>query len=404
MNIDYRNDKPMKKIGKTLLATCLAIAGVGAAHAQTTLNFANLAGGWTGDGGQAKAAYLQNPGDVVFDAAGNMYVSQFWTNRIRKITPGGVITTVVGGNAGFGGDNGPASKALIDRPMGLAIDAAGNLYFADSGNRRVRRIAPNGTITTVAGNGNFTATGDGGQATAAAIGEPSGLAIDKNGNLYFSDRRNNYIRKVTSAGVISTYAGNGTAGLTGNDGPAKSASLNGPDGIDVDAAGNLYIADVNNKMIRRVTPTGTISAFMNASYPINVAVDKAGNVYATSDCVIIKRKTDGTIVNYGTLSPLYCVGKTPDGTLYTSAGFGYVDGIAFDAAGNIFFADPDFARIAKISVVDNKVYTHAGVDPVLANGTLAPSAKLQWINALSVADDGAVMFNEYMYSHRIRKL
>ncbi|MCC8361654.1 FG-GAP-like repeat-containing protein [Lysobacter sp. A6] len=394
-----------RNIALSLMAACLAMGGIGATHAQTQLNFANLAGGWTGDGGQAKAAYLQGPSEVVIDGAGNLYVSSVWANRIRKITPGGVITTLVGGANGFGGDGGQASKALIDRPSGMVFDAAGNLYFSDSGNRRVRRIAPDGTITTVAGNGDWHASGNGGQAKSAGIGDPTGLAFDKNGNLFIGDRRHHIVRKVTSAGVISTYAGTlDFAGYYGDNGPATSAYLYDPEGIDVDDAGNLYIADTKNNRVRRVATNGTITTYASGlSIPLNVEVDAAGNVYMESDCQIAKRTPANVTTIYGSLAS-YCDGKSPDGTLATSAQFGYPDGIAVDAAGNIFFADTNNARIVKIAAADSKVYTYAGTPVVMPYGQAGATAMTSYTNAVTVADDGGVMFNEWLYSYRVREI
>ena len=177
----------LRNRGRLLLCAALAALGMGSAVAQTQMSFQLIAGGWTGDGGQAKAANLHGAADVVFDKNGNLYVAQYSDNRIRKITPAGVITTVAGGNTGFGGDGGPANKALINRPQGLVFDAAGNLYFGDTNNRRVRRIAINGTISTVAGNGAYVSSGDGGQAINAGLVFPGALAIDATGNLFISD-------------------------------------------------------------------------------------------------------------------------------------------------------------------------------------------------------------------------
>ena len=170
-----------------------------------------------------------------------LYIADTGNHRIRKVS-NGVITTVAGnGTAGFSGDNGPATSAQLNHPLGVAVDSAGNLYIADYWNNRIRKVS-NGVITTVAGNGNAGFSGDNGPATSAQLNYPTGVAVDSAGNLYIADSHNNRIRKVSN-GMITTVAGNGTSGFSGDNGPATSAQLYAPEGVAVDAAGNLYIAD-----------------------------------------------------------------------------------------------------------------------------------------------------------------
>ncbi|MCX6594263.1 MAG: hypothetical protein NTZ56_22340 [Acidobacteria bacterium] len=218
--------------------------------------------GFAGDGGPATSAQLDNPSGVAVDAAGNLLISDSFNQRIRRVTPDGIITTVAGtGSRGASGDGGPAIRASFSAPYGLAFDAAGNLFIADLGNARIRRVTPSGIITTVAGNGNFGFSGDGGPATRAELEGPVGVAVDSSGNLFIADFRSNSncIRRVTPSGIITTVAGDGTAGFSGDGGPATRALLNAPTGVAVDAAGNLFIADSGNNRIRRVTPDGIIS-------------------------------------------------------------------------------------------------------------------------------------------------
>ena len=213
-----------------------------------------------GDGGAATAAALMNPGGVAVDAAGTLYIADTDNNRIRKVTTAGVITTVAGnGLAGAGGDGGQAVFASLHSPHGVAVDAAGNLYIADTDNNRIRKVTPAGIITTVAGTGISGHSGDGGPATAARLNYPVGVAVDAAGNLYIADTGNSRIRKVTPAGVITTLAGTGIGGYSGDGGPATAAQLKYPFGVAVDAAGNLYIADSGNNSIRKVTPAGIIT-------------------------------------------------------------------------------------------------------------------------------------------------
>ncbi|MGO4549738.1 FG-GAP-like repeat-containing protein [Lysobacter sp. 2RAF19] len=395
-------DKRLRNRGRLLLCAALAALGMsGAALAQSQPGFALIAGGWTGDGGPATAANLHGAADVAFDKAGNLYVAQFTGNRIRKITPAGVITTVAGGNTGFAGDGGPASQALIDRPQSLAFDAAGNLYFTDAGNRRVRRIATNGTISTVAGNGSYVSSGDGGQAINAGFALPGSVAVDASGNLFVSDIYANVVRKITPAGVISTYAGTGVAGYSGDNGSAKAAQLSGPSGVATDAAGNLYIADTGNGAVRFVSTAGTITTFMGPfGIPDDVEVDANGAVYVGDDCDLY-RFVGTTGIRFGNTGEC---GRSPDGTLATQADFGYVDGVAVTPNGDIYFADGDNARVAKITAASGLISTYAGVPLAQADGTAALSGTLSITNALAVDNAGNVFISERYSGHAVRKL
>ena len=215
----------------------------------------------SGDGGAAIQAQLYGPEHVAVDAAGNLYIADTDTNRIRKLTPAGIITTVAGaGVYGFRGDGGPATSALLAHPTGIAVDAAGNLYITDSENQRIRKVTPNGIINTIAGTGSIGFGGDGGAATSALLNYPDGLALDAAGNLYIADTNNNRVRQITPGGIISTVAGTGTGNFGGDGGLATAALLRSPYGVAVDSNGSLYIADTFNNRIRKVT-SGVISTF-----------------------------------------------------------------------------------------------------------------------------------------------
>jgi serine/threonine-protein kinase len=220
--------------------------------------------GFSGDNGPATQAQLYYPEDVAIDGAGNLYIADRTNNRIRRIGTDGRIITIAGtGQNGFSGDNGPATQAQFDGPFGVAVDATGNLYIASPGNSRVRRVDTHGRIITVAGNGQAGFSGDNGPATQAQLDTPARVAVDPAGNLYIADSYNNRVRRVDTNGRITTVAGNGQAGFSGDNGPATQAQLSNPYGVAVDAAGNLYVADCDNNRIRRVDTDGRITTVVN---------------------------------------------------------------------------------------------------------------------------------------------
>ena len=181
---------------------------------------------------------------------------------IRRIAINGIVTTVAGtGHPGFSGDGGAATTAQLNQPYEMALDSAGNMYVADSANNRVRKITTNGAITTFAGNGRHGSTGDGGPAVNARLSDPYGLAFDSKGNLYVSDPDDNVVRRIDPRGTITTIAGTGRAGRSGDGGPATEARLNQPHGLTFDSKGNLYIADNGNGRIREVSPKGIITTY-----------------------------------------------------------------------------------------------------------------------------------------------
>lgn len=246
--------------------------------------------GYSGDNGPATAAVLNSPAGVAVDTAGNVYIADTHNNRIRKVTSG-TITTVAGtGAAGFSGDGGAATSATLNLPTAIAVDAGGNLYIADTNNHRIRKITGT-TMTTVAGDGEQLYLNDGVAATQTGLDSPSGIAVDAAGNLYIGDTRNQRVRKVTlSSGLISTVAGNGTKSFAGDGGMASSASLATPRGVAVAADGSIYLADSDNHRIRNVNVSGTISTaagdgaqgFSGDTGPANLAMLDTPHAVATS--------------------------------------------------------------------------------------------------------------------------
>ena len=216
------------------------------------------AGGFGGDGGPAIQAALNYPSDVVADGAGNLYIADTGNHRIRKVDAAGVISTVAGSFlGGFGGDGGPAVEAQLNHPADVTTDGAGNLYIADTDNQRIRKVDAAGVISTVAGTGSFLGgfSGDGGPATAALLSSPEGVAVDGAGNLFIADRYNDRIRRWTLRGSSAPWPPLG--GFSGDGGPATAALLSSPEGVAVDGAGNLFIADTDNHLVRKLTPVGS---------------------------------------------------------------------------------------------------------------------------------------------------
>src|SRR5271157_3666692 len=233
--------------GNVFFANGNAVLRLDAITGVLTVVAGNAASGFSGDNGPATSAQLAAPSGVAVDSAGNLYIADSGNSRVRKIS-NGVIATVAGnGVSGFGGDGGPATSAELGVVSNVAVDPAGNLYIADPNNHRIRKVS-NGVIATVAGGGN--SLGENVPATSASLNEPVGVAVDPAGNLYIADSGSQRIRKVSS-GVIATVAGGGVS--LGDNGPATSAQLNNPAGVAVDSAGNVYIADTWNNRIRKVS-------------------------------------------------------------------------------------------------------------------------------------------------------
>lgn len=261
--------------------------------------------GYSGDGAAAASAQLNGPEGLVADPAGNLYIADTGNHSIRMMAPNGSIRTIAGnGNAGYSGDGGPAASAALNGPQGLAADRFGNLYIADTNNNVVRRIAANGVITTFAGNGAAGYSFDGFFARDAQLNLPTGLAVSS-GNLYIADSANNRVRLVTAARLITTLAGNGTAGYSGDNGVGgqdEDAELNLPTFVVSDSLGlNIYISDSKNGRIRQVLPDTIITTVaggnQSLSTPAGLALDASGNLFIAdaSSSRILKMTPDGTL-------------------------------------------------------------------------------------------------------------
>ena len=337
-----------------------------------------------GDGGSAVDAQLYLPSDVAVDGTGNVFIADTGWRRIRKVDSSGTITPIAGtgGGGSFGGDGGPAVDAQVSKAWGVAMDGVGNVFIADTGNHRIRKVDSTGTITTIVGpestvinhRGGFS--GDGGPAAAALLRNPHGVAVDGAGNLFIADTYNHRIRKVDTSGTITTIAGSGSTGLArggfnGDGGPATAARLYGPTGVAVDRAGNLYIADWNNNRIRKVGTSGIITTIAgngpsgdHGSYggdggpafdaqlylPYGVAVDGGGNLFIADTGNHRIRKVDST----GTITTIAGTGEygfSGDGGSAAEAQLRRPSGVAVDGGGNLFIADTNNHRIRLLTLL-----------------------------------------------------
>jgi uncharacterized protein (TIGR03437 family) len=296
--------------------------------------------GYFGDGAAANVAQLYKPQRICVDSKGNYYISDYLTNAVRMVTASsGLITTIAGnGTPGFAGDNDVAISANITDVHGIAVDSGGIVYIADTGNSRIRKIDAKGIITTFAGTGTPGYTGDGTDAVKSGLWFPAGLALDGSGNLYVADYGNFTVRKITSAGVISTVAGSGTWGASGDGGAANKATLAAPMSLAIDSGGNIYIGDVGNNTIRKVTTDGNIRTVVSGVTPQSLAVDPAGNLYFVDGLNSVVRKIlpSGTIL---TIAGTGQVGFSGDGGQATLAQMDHPSGLAIDATGNLYVAD-----------------------------------------------------------------
>jgi sugar lactone lactonase YvrE len=376
--------------------------------------------GYSGDNGPATKAQLWNPRGLALDNAGNLYIADTNNHRIRKIDSAGTITTVAGnGTQNSTGDDGPASLAQFRFPVGVALDRSRNLYIAEADGHRVRKIDQSGHISTVAGTGVAGFSGDGGPATRAQLGVPLGIAVDDSGNLYIADADNNRIRKVDTAGTITSIAGNGVEGFAGDGGLAVAAELSYPEGVTVDHAGSLYIADSGNDRIRKVDTGGRINTIVGSgirgfsgdgepaataqlAYPDAVAVDRHGDVYIGDWGNYRVRKVDqnGTITTLAGLGPNYPDDGGPSSqAILRSPTFAHVDNV-----GRLYIADSGNHRVRRVDQ-GGDITTIAGNGTAGFSGDGGPAIDAQLNDPISLALDPAG--NVYIadtLNHRVRKV
>jgi sugar lactone lactonase YvrE len=408
-------------------------------------------GGFSGDGGAATDAQVQFPSGIVLDAKGNLYVADSNNNRVRKVDRDGIITTVAGtGVSGFSGDGGGATAARLDTPVGLAVDGAGNLYIADHGNNRVRRVDAKGVIATVAGSG-AAGPGPGRVATKVELSAPEALAVDGQGNLYVSEFLHARVVKISRTGQLAVVAGTGIAGYSGDGRRAGVAQLSAPAGLAFDSGGNLLIADYGNRVIRKVDPAGvitTIPASVKARLhdPVGLA-SRGGDLYVADagDARVVRIRASGSLSVVATrVAPAYLLldgaarldmsdfvdhrikqidvsntgrpgvislvagtgtaGFSGDGGPATKARLNVPYGLAMDARGNLYFSDRENNRVRRVD--RHGVITTiagSGVPGFAGDGGPATAARLNSPVGLAI-DAGGNLYVADSGNNRVRRV
>jgi hypothetical protein len=376
--------------------------------------------GYSGDGGEATIAKLDSPYAVACDSAGNLYIADTGNTRVRKVTfattnVDTTFTTLAGTAGGEGSADGTGSAALFKYPNGVAVDATGNVYIADEGNHTIRKITSGGVVTTLAGTAGSSGSTDG-TGSAARFASPAGVAADVEGNVYVADRANHAIRKITSGGVVTTLAGS-TAGSTGSsDGAGTSAQFWSPRSVAVDDRGTLYVADTANHTIRMITSGGEVSTLAGTAgslgstdgtgsaarfnQPRGVAVDAVGNVYVADwvNHTIRKINPDGVVT---TLAGTAGSSGSTDGT-GSAARFNRPLGVAVDAAGNVYVTDGSNHTIRKIT--SGGVVTTLGGTAGSTGSTDGIGSAAQFDSPAGVAVDAAGnLYVADQSNHTIRK-
>ena len=397
--------------------------------------FTTLAGPSGGPGaidGPLAAARFDVPLHVAVDAAGNKYVADFNNNTIRKITPGGMVQTLAGLAGTTGSANGTGSAARFNGPRGLAVDGAGNVFVADTENHTIRKITPGGLVTTLAGSAAQSGSANG-TGSAARFTTPNGLAVDSATNLYVADWGNSTIRKITPAAVVTTLAG--AAGQTGSaDGTGSSARFNYPTGVAVDGAGNVYVADESNQAIRKIAPGGVVTTLAGNPtildpygnpaggysdgtgsaarfyFPLDLTVDSAGNVYVADDWnQAIRKVTSAGVVTTLAGDPTildsnsYAVGGYSDGT-GSAARFNGPASVAVDSSGQVYVADT-YNNVIRAVTAAGVVTTLAGSPwpPSGTNDGTGNAARFNYPTSIA-ADTNGILYVPDAFNHTIRKI
>jgi sugar lactone lactonase YvrE len=378
---------------------------VSASTGNVTVVAGNGQKGFYGDKGAATAAELNQPTGVAVDEQGNVYISDMGNNRIRKVNKTGIIGTVAGnGKAGYKGDGGQADTAEFNKPMSVAVDGGGNLFIADNGNDVIREVVTSGNIETIVGDGKASFGGDGGRADTAKLNSPMCVFVDVSNNIYIADAGNNRIRKV-SAGNISTIAGDGTKGFSGDGSAAALAELDAPQAVTVSANGTIYIADAGNNRLRAINKSGIINTvagtgtpgyngdmqlgtLAQVNMPAGLVADDSGNVYVAD-------KGNGRIrlVNFRTDTiTTFAGGSIGDGQMANFAVLSLPLAVAVDSASNVFIADMGYNRVRRVSGKTDTITTLAGSGHAgfYGDGGMADTAQLNSPSGVAVGDSGNI--------------
>lgn len=385
------------KLMGVLILPVIICCGITISKAQQIITIAGKgSSSYSGDGSIAASAELAQPVSVALDASGNIYIADQGNHRIRKVNAGTkAISTVAGSStAGFSGDGGAATAAQLYYPAGIAVDGSGNIYIADKGNHRIRKVtATTGNISTIAGTGSAGFGGDGGVATAAQLNNPVGVAVDGSGNIYIADQYNQRIRMIAAAtGNISTIAGTGSYGYSGDGGAASSATFQNPASVELDGSGNIYVADMFNHVIRKINAsTGNISTVAgtgtggfsgdgsaatsaNLNYPSDISFDDSGNLYIAVQFSHRIRKVSVVTGNISTIVATGTAGFGGDWGPATDAQINYPTGIHSDAGGNLYIADRENHRIRFVCNYNVKPTVTSPVNYCLGSSATSLSA------------------------------
>jgi DNA-binding beta-propeller fold protein YncE len=370
---DYRRDEMLMKaarFARNTGAVILILGWVSVSLSQSSGTISTVTGtgscGFSGDGGPASSAKVNGPNGLATDRAGHLYIADVGNHVVRKVTPTGMITTFAGtGAPGFDGDNQPAGKAQLATPAGVAVDLSGRyLYIADNGHHRIRQVdLQTNRITTVAGTGTPGFSGDGGWAIQAQLSSPSAVAVDTLGNFYIADVGNRRVRRVDSSGLITTFAGTGQRLSCGDGGPAKQACFKNPVALAVGLTGEVFVADNEDHRVRRIDPSGIITTIAgnglfnppnpgpakdsSVKWPQGLAINAAGNLYISdfaSNIVLMLSRDGNLTLVAGTSTP----GFSGDGGPATRAMLNGPSGLAVDSFGNLFISDSLNCRVRRL--------------------------------------------------------
>ncbi len=418
-----KNQKLMKRMAIYTILSGLCLLTLMPTCAQAQYKIHTVAGSGIGDGAAATSAELLGPVGVTTDPAGNIYIADASGNRVRKVDPTGILTTIAGtGVFGNTGDGGPATAAMLGTVYGLTMDKTGNLYVVDQSFNCVRKINTSGIISTVAGTGTTGYTGDGGPATAATLNNPIDAVVDTNGNLYITDWQNAVVRKVNTAGIISTAVGNGGIGTSGNGGPATASQLGAPFRITKDNKGNLYVAEVQEQLICKVDTGGIITIIggtgayslgsdgdggaataATMTSPCGISVDTSGNLYFSDIGNYRIRKIDmntGIISNYAANGT---GGYSGDGGPAVGAEMSYPEALACDAAGNVLICDAGNDVLRKVTKTTGIMSTVAGQAGLFGEGGAALAAEFYNPGNITADAAGNIYVADYG-NNRVRKI